>query len=120
MLARDFSHTVHSIIRRAHKLRAETLRGRVLFGRNTAKREQLRTRTPACARRGQGSLAQANVERGKRARANVERGQSARHCSVANANMERRAPGPGTLATSNPEIQAIGSWARYLGLGTQA
>ena len=91
MLARDFSHTVHSIIRRAHKLRAETLRGPVLFGRNTAKREQLRTRTPACARRGQGSLAQANVERGKRARANVERGQSARHCSVANANVERRA-----------------------------
>ena len=77
--------------RRAHKLRAETLRGRVLFGRNTAKREQLRTRAPACARRGQGSLAQANVERGKRSRANVERGQSARHCSVANANVERRA-----------------------------
>ena len=23
-------------------------------------------------------------------------------------------------ATSNPGIQAIGSWARYLGLGTQA
>ena len=88
MLARDFCHTVHSIIRRAHKLRAETLRGRVLFGRNTAKREQLRTRTPACARRGQGSLARANVERGKRARANVERGQSARHCSVANARID--------------------------------
>ena len=29
-------------------------------------------------------------------------------------------PGLGTLATSNPEIQAIGSWARYLGLGTLA
>ena len=51
MLARDFffCHTVHSTIRRAHKLRAETLRGRVFFGRNTAKREQLRTRTPAVA-----------------------------------------------------------------------
>ena len=88
MLARDFCHTVHSIIRRAHKLRAETLRGRVFFGRNTAKREQLRARAPACARRGQGSLAQANAERGKRARANVERGQSARHCSVANARID--------------------------------
>ena len=24
------------------------------------------------------------------------------------------------LTTSNPDIQAIGSWAKYLGLGTQA
>ena len=29
-------------------------------------------------------------------------------------------PGLGTLATSNPGLQAIGSWARYLGLGTLA
>ena len=29
-------------------------------------------------------------------------------------------PGLGTLATSNPEIHAVGSWARYLGLGTLA
>ena len=26
--------------------------------------------------------------------------------------------GDGKLATGNPEMQAIGSWARYLGLGT--
>ena len=28
--------------------------------------------------------------------------------------------GLGTQATSNPEIQAIGSWAKYLGLGALA
>ena len=27
-------------------------------------------------------------------------------------------PSLGTLTTSNPGFQAIGSWARYLGLGT--
>ena len=31
-----------------------------------------------------------------------------------------RYPGLGPLATTNPEIQAIGIWARYLGLGTLA
>ena len=31
-----------------------------------------------------------------------------------------RRPGLGTLATSNPDIQAVGNWARYRGLGTQA
>ena len=31
-----------------------------------------------------------------------------------------RYPGLGTLTTSNPDVQAIGSWARYLGLGTLA
>ena len=67
MSARHVGHNVHSIIRRAQKLRAETLRGRVLFGKNTAKREQLRMHTPACTRRGQCSLAPANVERGKSA-----------------------------------------------------
>ena len=28
--------------------------------------------------------------------------------------------GVGTLTPSNPDLQAIGSWARYLGLGTLA
>ena len=31
-----------------------------------------------------------------------------------------RYPGLGTLKTNNPYAQAIGSWARYLGSGTQA
>ena len=30
------------------------------------------------------------------------------------------ARGPQTKLKSNPDRQAIGSWARYLGLGTQA
>ena len=30
-----------------------------------------------------------------------------------------RYPGLGTLTTNNPDVQAIGSWARYLGSGTQ-